>query len=99
MTADSDDLSRHPDLTSLGAKMRSEWAAEQYDAAADAREQFERQRSLRDWLVAAMHAGDRLAITVVEQRFAGTVDEVGADLIGLRADFGRVDVHLAAGIP
>ena len=33
------------------------------------------------------------------QRFTGTVEEVGEDLLGLRAIFGRVDLHLAAGIP
>ena len=99
MNADPDDLSAHPDLGPLGARMRSEWAQEQDDAAADAREQFQRHQSLRDWLIAAMHAGDRLAITVVDQRFTGTVEELGDDLIGLRAMFGRVDIHVAPGIP
>jgi len=46
-----------------------------------------------------MHAGDRIAVTIVEQRFTGTVEEVGEDLLGLRAIFGRVDLHVAAGIP
>ena len=99
MTGDSDDLAAHPDLGGLGAKMRSEWAAEQHDAAADAEEQWQRGQTLCDWLIDAMHAGDRLAVTIVEQRFTGTVEEVGADLLGLRAMFGRVDIHLAPGIP
>jgi hypothetical protein len=99
MNANPDNLSSHPDLGPIGARMRSEWAQEQDDAAADAHELFQRHQSFRDWLTAAMHAGDRLAITVVDQRFTGTVEEIGADLIGLRAMFGRVDIHVAPGIP
>jgi len=99
MNADPDNLSSHPDLGVLGARMRSEWAREQDDATADAQEQFQRHQSFRDWLIAAMHAGDRIAVTVVEQRFTGTVEAVGDDIIGLRALFGRVDVHVAPGIP
>ena len=72
---------------------------EQNEATADAAEQFRRNQSLRDWLTAAMHAGDRIAVTIVDQRFTGTVEEVGDDLLALRAMFGRVDIHLAAGIP
>jgi hypothetical protein len=97
--SDSGDLSRHPDLAGVGAAMRSEWAAEQHDAIADAQEQWQHNQSFRDWLTDAMHAGDRLAVTVVDQRFTGTVEEVGADLLGLRCMFGRVDIHLALGIP
>jgi hypothetical protein len=99
MSADPHDLSSHPDLGPLGARMRSEWAQEQNDAAADAQEQFQRHQSFRDWLIAAMHAGDRIAVTVVDQRFAGTVEEIGDDHIGLRAMFGRVDIQIAPGIP
>jgi hypothetical protein len=99
MTGDSDDLSAHPDLGGVGAAMRSTWAAEQHDAAADAQEQWQRRQSLRDWLIDAMHAGDRIAVTIVEQRFTGTVDEVGDDLLVIRAIFGRVDMHLLPGIP
>ncbi len=99
MNANPDDLSSHPDLGPLGARMRSAWTQEQEDATADAREQFQRHQTLHDWLLAAMHAGDRLAITVVDQRFTGTVEEIGDDLIGLRAMFGRVDIHVAPGIP
>ena len=98
MASGSGDLSRHPDLGGLGASMRSEWAAEQNDAAADAREQWQHNQTLRDWLTDAMHAGDRLAVTVLDQRFTGTVEELGADLLGLRCIFGRVDIHLALGI-
>ena len=99
MTTDSDELSRHPDLAGIGAAMRSTWAAEQDDASADAQEQWQRRQSFRDWLTDAMHAGDRLACTIVEQRFTGTVEEVGADILGLRAIFGRIDLHLLPGIP
>jgi len=97
--SDSDDLSAHPDLAGVGASMRSEWAAEQEDASRDAKDQFNRHQSLRDWLIATMHAGDRVAVTIVEQRFTGLVEEVGDDLLGMRAIFGRVDLHLAPGIP
>src|SRR5262245_45846673 len=99
MNANPDDLSSHPDLGPLGSRMRSSWAQEQDDAAADAAEQFRRNQSFRDWLTVAMHAGDRIAVTVVDQRFAGTIEELGADLLALRARFGRVDVHVAPGIP
>jgi hypothetical protein len=95
----ADDLSGHPDLAGVGAAMRSTWAAEQHDASADAQEQRQHRQSFRDWLIDAMHAGDRIAVTVVEQRFTGTVDEVGDDILGLRAIFGRVDLHLLPGIP
>jgi|GEM_PF-3619835 hypothetical protein len=98
MTSDSTDLSRHPDLAGVGAKMRSEWAAEQHDAIADAREQFQQNQTFREWLIDAMHAGDRLAITVVDQRFTGTVEEVGEDILGLRCIFGRVDLRLSPGV-
>ena len=96
---DSDDLTGHPDLGAVGASMRSEWAAEQDAATHDAQEHFQRRQSLRDWLVAAMHGGDRIAVTVVAQRFTGLIEEVGDDLLALRAVFGRVDIHLAPGIP
>ena len=95
----SDDLTGHPDLGAIGASMRSEWAAEQDDATREAHEHYQRHQSLRDWLIAAMHGGDRIAVTVVEQRFTGLIEEVGDDLIALRAIFGRVDVHVAPGIP
>lgn len=95
----SDDLSAHPDLGAVGASMRSEWAAEQDDSSRDARENFQRNQTMREWLIAAMHAGDRLAVTIVDQRFTGVVEEVGADLLALRAIFGRIDLHLAPGIP
>jgi hypothetical protein len=98
MTNDSTDLSRHPDLAGVGAKMRSEWAAEQNDAIADAQEQWQHNQTFRDWLIDAMHAGDRLAVTVVDQRFTGTVDEVGEDMVGLRCIFGRVDIRLSQGV-
>jgi hypothetical protein len=96
---ESDDLAGHPDLAAVGASMRSDWAAEQDDAARDAQEQFQRRQTFRDWLIAAMHAGDRLAATIVDQRFTGLVEEIGEDLLGMRAIFGRVDLHLAPGIP
>lgn len=99
MSANPEDLSSHPDLGPLGARMRSSWAQEQDDAAADAQEQFQRNQSFRDWLIAAMHAGDRIAVTIVDQRFSGTVEEIGDDLIALRAMFGRIDIHVAPGIP
>ena len=99
MTGESDDLAAHPDLAGVGAAMRSEWATEQHTATADAQEQWQHSQTFRDWLIAAMHAGDRLAITIVDQRFTGTVEEVGEDLLGLRCIFGRVDMHLLPGIP
>lgn len=99
MNDGSEDLSRHPDLAGVGAAMRSQWAAEQEDATADAQEDWQRRQTFREWLTDAMHAGDRLAITIVDQRFTGTVEEVGEDLLGLRCIFGRVDLHLLPGIP
>ncbi len=99
MTDGSDDLARHPDLAGVGAAMRSQWAAEQQEATADAQEDWNRRQTFRDWLTDAMHAGDRLAVTIVDQRFTGTVEDVGEDLLGLRCIFGRVDLHLLPGVP
>jgi hypothetical protein len=98
MTSDSSELSRHPDLAAVGARMRSEWASEQNDSIADAQEQWQQSQTFREWLIDAMHAGDRLAITVVDQRFTGTVEEVGDDILGLRCIFGRVDLRLSDGV-
>jgi hypothetical protein len=99
MTSNSGDLSAHPDLAGLGASMRSEWAAEVHDATKDAQEQWNRNQTFREWLTDAMHAGDRLAVTIVDQMFTGTIEEVGEDMLGLRCIFGRVDMRLANGIP
>jgi hypothetical protein len=79
--------------------MRAEWRAEQEAATADAVAQRRLGRSLEDWLVERMHAGDRIAVGIGNQRFAGLVEETGPDLIGLRAAFGRIDIHLTPGYP
>jgi hypothetical protein len=89
----------HPDLTGLTSEMRAEWRAEQEVATADAAAQWRHSRSLEDWLGERMHAGDRIAVTVGEQRFAGHVEETGEDLLAIRAAFGRVDIHLTPGLP
>jgi hypothetical protein len=89
----------HPDLAPLGAAMRSEWRAEEEAATRDAAEQWRRSRSLADWLVERMHAGDIVAVSVGPQRFTGTIEEVGPDLVALRCTFGRVDVHTADATP
>ena len=99
MANDSGDLSAHPDLASLGGAMRSEWAAEQHDATKDAQEQWNRNQTFREWLTDAMHAGDRIAVTIVDQMFTGTIEEVGEDMLAVRCIFGRVDMRLANGIP
>jgi len=70
-----------------------------HDATHGSHEDGQRRQSLREWLIDAMQAGDRIAVTIVEQRFTGTVEEVGDDLLALRAIFGRVDLHLVAGVP
>jgi hypothetical protein len=88
----------HPDLTGVAGMMRAEWRAEQEIATADAAAQWRHHRSLTDWLCERMHAGDRIAVTVVEQSFTGLVDEVGDDLLALRCAFGRVEIHVCAGI-
>jgi hypothetical protein len=88
----------HPDLAATGAAMREEWRAEQEAATRDAAEDWQHRRTLRDRLVEHMHRGDRLAVSVVGQRFAGTPEEVGDDLLALRTLFGRVDIHLAPSI-
>ena len=46
-----------------------------------------------------MHAGDRIAVAGGDQRFTGMVEETGDDLVALRCVFGRVDIHLIAGVP
>jgi hypothetical protein len=92
-------LEQHPDLASVGGDMRAEWRAEVEAATDDAVAQRRLGRSLEDWLTERMHAGDRIAIALGDQRFAGFVEETGPDLIALRAAFGRVDVHLVPGLP
>ena len=87
----------HPDVAGMAGKMRAEWRAEQQAATQDAAAQWRHGRALSDWLTERMHSGDRLAVMVAEQRFAGLVEELGPDLIGLRCAFGRVDVHVGAG--
>jgi hypothetical protein len=89
----------HPDLTGVAGEMRAEWRAEQDAAAADAAAQWRHHRSLTDWLRERMHAGDRIAATIVTQPFVGLVEEVGDDLLALRCAFGRVEIHLGVGIP
>src|SRR4051812_30075652 len=89
----------YPDLSGVAAEMRSEWRAEQEDAAADAAVQWRHGRTLEDWLGERMHAGDRVAVLIGDQRFAGYVEETSDDLLSLRAAYGRVDVHLVPGMP
>jgi hypothetical protein len=96
---DHTEHSDHPDLTGVAGVMRAEWRAEQEAATADAAEQWRHGRSLADWLCERMHAGDRIAVTVAEQLFVGLVEEVGDDLLALRCTFGRVEIHVCAGIP
>jgi hypothetical protein len=89
----------HPDLAGVAAEMRAEWRAEQEDATEDAAAQWRHSRTLEDWLGERMHAGDRVAVLVGDQRFAGFVEETSDDLLAVRAAYGRVDVHLVAGLP
>jgi hypothetical protein len=89
----------HPDLSGIAGEMRAEWRAEQDAAAADAAAQWRHSRSLSDWLLDRMHAGDRIAATVGTRAFVGLVDEVGADLLALRCASGRVELHVCAAVP
>ena len=89
----------HPDLARVGASMRSEWRAEEEQATRDALERWRRSRTIVDWFVERMNAGDVIAVTCGTQRFTGTVEEVGPDLVGVRAAFARIDVHLASTAP
>lgn len=86
-------------LADVGGQMRAEWVAEQEAAAADAAAQWRHSRRLADWLTERMHAGDRIAVTIGEVRFAGVVAETSDDLIALEGVYGRADIHLAHGIP
>jgi hypothetical protein len=69
------------------------------DESGDATAEWRHGRRVTDWLGERMKAGDRVAVTVAGSRFAGTVEETSADLIALRAVFGRVDIHVAPGVP
>jgi hypothetical protein len=99
MTGDPDHRRVPPDLADAATGTPSTSDGEPRDAVSHTDGQQPPRQSLQEWLINAMHAGDRLAVTIVEQRFTGTVDEVGDDLLGLRAIFGRVDLHLLEGIP
>ena len=99
MTGDSDDR-RTPSDQVDGVANRSTWADSAGERESDDPDgPRPRRQSFHEWLTEAMHAGDRIAVTIVDQRFTGTVEEVGEDLLALRAIFGRVDLHLIAGIP
>jgi hypothetical protein len=89
----------HPDLAGVGAEMRAEWRAETEAATEDAAAAWRHSRTLSDWLDERMHAGDRIAVVIGDQRFTGLVEETGDDLIAIRAFFGRVDIHLTGGLP
>jgi hypothetical protein len=89
----------HPDLTRVASAMRADWRAETEAATEDAAAQWRHGRTMRDWLHERMHAGDRVAVTIGDQRFAGYVQETGDDLVALRAVFGRVDIHLVPALP
>jgi hypothetical protein len=89
----------HPDLAGVGSEMRAEWRAEQEAATEDAAAQWRHGRTLDDWLGERMHAGDRIAVLIGDQRFAGYVEETSDDLIAVRAAYGRVDVHMVPGMP
>ena len=87
MASDSDDLVRAPGSRGRRrARCGRSGRPSNTTPPADAQEQWQRNQTFRDWLIAAMHAGDRLAVTIVDQRFTGTVEEVGDDLLGLRCD-------------
>ena len=85
-------------LSDVAGAMRAEWRDEQEQATADAAAQWRHNRTLTDWFDARMNAGDRIEVMVGGQRFAGFVEEVGRDLLGLRCAFGRVDVHIIPGV-
>lgn len=89
----------HPDLSGVAGEMRAVWRAEQEDATADAAAHWRHSRGVADWLRDHMHTGDRVAVTVPGQRFVGTVEEVGDDLVALRGPFGRVEVHMCDSVP
>jgi hypothetical protein len=89
----------NPDLGPVAAGMREAWRAETEAATADAATQWRQSRTLHDWLTERQHAGDRIALTLHDQRFAGTVCQLGPDLIALQCVWGRVDIHLTPGLP
>jgi hypothetical protein len=97
MVANSGDLTGGS-LQGVGAAMRAEWRDEQDQATSDAQAQWRHGRTMADWFEERMAAGDRVAVTVGQQRFSGMVEEVGPDLLGLRCAFGRVDVHIIPGV-
>ncbi len=96
---DHTEHSDHPDLTGVAGEMRAAWRAEQETTAADAAAQWRHGRTLVNWLCERMHAGDRIAVTAVEQPFVGLVEEVGDDLLALRCASGLVEIHVCAGVP
>jgi hypothetical protein len=89
----------NPDLSQTGASMREEWRAEQEDAARDAGEVWQHDRSLVDALVELMHRGDRVAVNIAGRRIAGEVVDVGDDVLSVLQPAGRVDIHVRASIP
>ena len=92
------EASEHPDLTGLAGSLRAEWRAEQEAATADALAQRRLAQTLAGWLRDRMHAGDRIVVEIAGRAFSGTIEEVGDDLVALRTDDGRVELHVNASI-
>ena len=88
-------LASHPDLGGMASSLRAGWRDEEEGMARDALEAWTHQRTLVDVARELMHRGDAVAFLTTGTAFAGTIVEVGRDLVIVRGAPGDVDIHLA----
>jgi hypothetical protein len=99
MSADGTDGPRwsdDPDLARLGQEFRDELRAEAEEYEQLAAKDHLRGRRLVDVAMELVHRGDRVAVTIGEQRLTGVVTYAAGDLACVRTPAGDVDLNLAA---
>jgi hypothetical protein len=88
-----------PDLVSSSASLRAEWQTEQDATVHEAAEEWLHGRTLGEVARECLHRGDPVRVTLANQKFAGEVLEVGHDLLAIRSQLLRVDLHLHPSVP
>ena len=88
-----------PEAAAISGALRESWREEQESAAADAAEDFQHRRTLRDALREFVARGDRVVIEIGRRRFVGELIGVGDDVASLKGGGERIDVHLASAMP
>ncbi len=87
------------DVADTAAALRAEWRAEEERWSRAALEQWEHGRTLADVVLAAMHRGDRVTVTVADGAWSGPVIGVGRDVARIDTGAIPVDVRLGPAVP